>query len=271
MTNVEYFAGFSSALGTYTASFNEIVIQKILQSERYADEPERFYFTLISKINGTLDVSNLLISNFHSHPHFHPSLFILLRSILSDIIVGEYVKMIPSNPSETIDLINSIYRDHIHKTFKSISGIYAVLDEWSPADIAKEKQKIIDARPEYFDAAGNLNFKFNPLSHHKMITDVFSKKGKEDDFSVFRDIFSNYDLFSKYEHLGELSFKLIHNPYTIESTREQFADVCRSVGIIVVALMGYCMVWEDILLDEIEILKKLIQKLYYFDLDKIAE
>jgi hypothetical protein len=267
----EYFDGLSSSLLSFTDYYEKKVIWKILDNEKYADEPERFYFTIISKVNGSLEAANILVRNFHSHPHFHPSLYVILRSVLSDIIIGEYVKMVSKNDEEVKENIRSIYGDHVLRTFNQIDGIYARLSEWNKEKVKEEKEKFIYHNSTYLDETGKPKFKSLDTGSLKMISTIFSQKSAAQDFSVYRYIFSHYDLFSKYEHFGELSFRLVHKHYLEKSIREQFADVCQCMGIIVTVLITYCSVWDDLLTEEMEVLQKMREDIFQYDLGVLSE
>lgn len=265
----EYFDKLSSLLLSFTCYYNEKVIQKILNEERYADEPERFYFTIVSKTNGSLDVANLLIRNFYYKPHFHPSLFIIIRSILSDIVVGEYVNMTAKDDADIKEKIDSIYSDHIVRIYKSINKSYAQLDEWTQDRIEEEQKKALAAHPKYLDLLGKPKFKL--ISFQEMIHEIFLQKTSDQDFSVYREIYSNYDMFSKYEHFGELSFHLLHKPFTERSIREKFADVYQCIKITITVLRIYCSIWGDLLSEEMEVLQKMSEDIFQYDLGFLPE
>lgn len=262
----KYFESFSSALLEFVVYYQDKVLCKILDEKRYVEEPERFYFTIMTKSNNSLDVINLLIRNFHAKPHFHASLFVLLRAILSDIMITEFVSVSPDTDESRVDLIKGIYNDHVARTYNSISGTYALLSGWSNKDIALEQKSFISSNPQYFDENGKLLTKSVDVSVKKVVTAILSRKAQESDLSFLRMLYSHYDMFSKYEHVGELTFRLVHKPYFEESVKIQFIEVFESVGIIVSALINYCNVWDELLLEEVKDLQSLVKRIFKNDL-----
>jgi len=251
----EYFSDLASIILRFNKYYWENVLQKILETKDYSDEPKRFFYTVMHKTHNVLESANLYIHNFNIKKNYQTSLNILLRSILADIIVAEYVLISPKDDDERKILINRIYMDHVDKTYNSISRVYAKIEGLSDKEIEKAKEEFRSNRPQYFDDKGNIINKPLKTSVESIIKRIFSEKPQNKHYKLLKMAFDNYDLFSKLEHLGDLSYALTHKVYYSEYVGKGFIKASDSINIAMCALINYCNCWDPIFEDEIKNLK----------------
>jgi len=182
-------------LYSFTHHLTNIIENDILDKGHYLLEPQRFYYTVVFKLRNILDAASFLIKNLDDKPHYHDSTFLLLRTCLFDTVNLYYIMDQEANVSIQNDRINRIMFDHV----KSI---------WVCAQDDDERRLIIEKFPQCFT---NGKFrkdivKVSIISMYKEITGLSLKK----EVKIAIDL---YNIFSKVEHNGILSFNLLHAHY----------------------------------------------------------
>jgi hypothetical protein len=239
-----YFKELSSLIMEFTTNYSQQVIQKILEKEEYITEPKRFYYTLIHKTNCTLDSVNIFIRNFDSKRNYHSSLFILLRSILNDIILAEFIIINTENDVEKKELIERIYFDHIDNVIKTCEKTLRHLHRWNSEQTEKQI-KDIKKNSRFFDLKGEPKLKPIASSPNPIIRKIFAKNLKEGNSKLLKIAFDQFSLFSKFEHFGELSFKLTHRGYDDNEQQNLRSELHYSIRIIISALNNYAKLWDE--------------------------
>lgn len=240
----EYFIELSSFIKEFTTDYAEQVIHKVLEKEEYITEPKRFFYTLIHKANCALDAANIFIRNFDSKRNFHSSLFVLLRSILNDIILAEFVIISTENDEEKKEVIERIYFDHIENILKTCEKTLPQLHQWNP-EKKFEHIESIKKNSRFFDSDGNSKIKSIPTNPNQLIRKIFANKLKSDSSKLLKIAFDQFELFSKFEHFGELSFELIHRGYDDSKNNNLRYEVHFSIRIIIAALNNYSNLWDE--------------------------
>lgn len=158
ITAGQYFEQLSSLVLEFIAVYKEDVFLKIVKSSEYKDEPQRFYYTIIHKTLSTLDAANFLLCNFDLKRNWHTPLFILLRPIISDLVIGEYVLWKYEKNRDELEmkkLIQGIYADHIDSILNCLKSAKSIYD-WTPEQLEEEKNKLKQSHPDLYDSEGNL-------------------------------------------------------------------------------------------------------------------
>jgi len=240
----KYLTGLTSEIQDFHSRYWKLIINRIYDEQLYVEEPQRFFFTVIHKIISTIDVANILIKNFDTKNHFRISLYILIRSIMADIIVCEYVLRTEKSNDARQTLIKKIYSDHFNYVLRSIETTYRHLGDWTKEKVEAEKNKVRSSNKEWFHENGNL--KYSPLqtSPALLIRKMISQKKSGDDYHLLDRAFNYYDSYSKLEHLGILSIHITHRIYNTDETIKQIKEIFESLLIIVNALINYTGAWK---------------------------
>lgn len=232
------------SIGNLTKYISDSVIDKILEKNLNTIEPYKFLYTLLFKTNNGLDTANLLVCNLYSKPHFIDSAFLILRTILSDCIIYDYLLTLSKTDENLITNIKRLYYDHIDFAIKNLS-IYKDAYKKSDKEIEIKKTELKQSKSEYFDNSGNPIFeKLNPLVS-KAIKYIVSNRQKEVSIETPLEAFEYYDRFSKYEHLGDLTFAIIHRQFNEQEQNEVLLDIHSSIRIIIRYLKSFMLAWES--------------------------
>ena len=241
----EYFKELSSFILEFTTNYSSQIIHNILDADQYVTEPKRFFYTLIHKTNCSLSAANIFVRNFDSKRNLHAPLFILIRSILSDIILAEYVIVMTKHDDiKQKEIIERIYFDHIENVLKTCEKTLPQLHKWSP----EEKQLHIGSIKKgsrFFDSDGKAKIKALPTNPSQLIRKIFTNKLNIKSSELLKIAYDQYELFSKFEHFGELSFDLTHKGYDDNKIGRLRHQLHVSIQIIIAALKNYSNLWDE--------------------------
>lgn len=260
LTAEQYFTELSSLILEFTTEYRIQVVNQVLTKNEYIKEPERFFYTLIHKTACSFEAANVFIRNFDSRREYHPSLFIILRAILSDILVAEYITYCSESDEHANELINGIYFDHIENVIKTCKTTYRNIYQWNEAE-TNSKINELKSNSRFFTSEGIPTVKGLSTSLNKLIVKIWQSTKDKRVLYYHRRIYGLYGIFSKFEHLGELSFHLTHKGYDDTKKESLYFDLYDSTVFIVVALLSYAKVWKDIVVYDLEYFKKLQKKI----------
>ena len=241
----QYFQQLSSLILKFTTKYFKKVVLEVIESKDDIDEIKRFYFTVISKTVNSLEASNILIRNFEIKRHYHPTLFIGLRSIVMDIIIAEYVIHQGKTDEARSNLIMSVYSDHIESTLTSLEKTDKLVYGWTDKRVEQNVEKLKELKPEYFDGNGKLKYDKLP-GHFGIIKQIFSNSNEGEKLELLRRSYRLFSDLSKYVHLGDLSNWLIYKGYNDSKMKESTGDLHRTVRIALSALNNYAKLWDEL-------------------------
>ena len=198
---------FNELLAGLLEQSNKNFIHPLLQ--RLNDNPkedEKLFISVLFKLRNGLETINLLFHNLDSNRSFSDSIFILLRSLLADMITVTWIiyssEQKGINRSDAVIKLNS---DHIRRCLK-VTELYPLLYDTTPEETASEKKKWIDVYPQYFDEDGELKREFSKgTSITNMVRDICAQEPDNIFKRSMVQTFVFYDTYSKYEHLGEFT------------------------------------------------------------------
>lgn len=230
-TNLELFSNNISALTNLV--YKDFILE-LMKNEKINTEPYKFEYTILHKLNNGITTVNLLILNIFNKPQFVDSVCILLRTLLSDVITLDFVYTNSHGKSdEYLKQIQNVYYDHIKFTLNNID-LFGILYDESQEEINKKKIQLIKNKNEYFGK----NQK--PLSHLKglkscsgMVRQIKNQTSSRFPLDFLILAYEHYDIFSKYEHLGCLTFQLTHRGYQDNSTKRILNEIQTSIMVII--------------------------------------
>lgn len=225
---------YTSYLATLTNHVNQRIVIPIIERGLYQNEPQKFFYSLLFKINNGLESANLFILNIFNKPQFSDSLFIILRTLLADIINLDYIiAKSKGNDLKLNEYIENIYFDHIKFTMKNIE-VFQILYNESKTTIDEKKQELINSRKKYFDSSGNPKPHLKRLkSVAQMVKEIAGETKNNIPLDYLILAYEHYDIFSKYEHLGDLTFNLIHRSLKDDHKKRILSEIYHSVNVII--------------------------------------
>jgi len=129
--------------------------------------------------------------------------------------------------------IKALYFDHIDYTIRCINGDFAAIY----GDTKEISQRRIDEikknRTEYFDSCGNSCIRPLNVSVRTALRYIASNTASKEKKLLIQKFYHHYDIFSKYEHLGDLTFEFIHRQYKDETKHELAQSIAESINFLV--------------------------------------
>lgn len=219
-------------LGLVNFSAQELIIP-LMEPEKISTEPNKFSYSLLLKFNNGLESLNILLLNIRDKPQFSDSVCILLRTLLSDVITLEYIlRNIEINEKELIKEIDNIYFDHIKYMYKNMH-VFGKLNKADDREVNQNRKELIKEFPRFFNKDGGLSKDFNGLpALSKMIQDI----NEDAPMSIYKqfakEAYNYYDIFSKYEHLGAMTFLFVHRAYDTSLIEHVISEAKSSIRIV---------------------------------------
>lgn len=255
-----YFEKLSSLVLEFIVEYHKRYLISIIDKNDFEKEPKKFFYTIMHKTICSLEAGNIFIRNFDSKRSFHTPLFVILRSIISDIIIAEYLIRIPKTDDEGNLLIKQIYFDHYDNLIKNCEKTLCNLYRWSE----KEKQEIINdlkKNEEFFLPDGTPKVEPFKTSPSHIIRKIVSSRSDEKSLIIIKKAYNLYDTFSKFEHLGSFSFKLTHRGYDDKEQEQLRFDLYDSIIVTIAALINYTKIWDDFSNEDYDFFKDLELKI----------
>jgi hypothetical protein len=180
-------------LFTFAHHITDIIENDIYKNEAYVVEPQRFFYTLLHKLRNVLDAASLHVKNLDGKPHYHDSVYLQLRTCLFDAVNLYFVMDADGDKTLEGERIQRIMDDHIRAI-------------WNSAQDEEEKDLIIERFPAYITSDGKFRKDLKKINIIMMHNEVKSDTIR----SKIRTMIDLYNIFSKVEHNGQLTFNIIH-------------------------------------------------------------
>lgn len=181
---------------TFANLVTDILDNDILEGTAYQINPGHFYYTLLHKLRNVLDASSFLIANLDGKPHYTDSAYLLLRTCLLDVSNLYFVVDKSEDKAAEQARIERIMSDHVRAIYNSAKG-----DE-------VERTAVREAYPDCFEG--------DKFKREIMPVNIIITRNEIDSPSLKKEmefIIHYYNIFSKIEHNGTLSFDMLHAPY----------------------------------------------------------
>ena len=215
-----------------TYSTRDLIIP-LMDPNKVSTEPNKFFYSLLLKFNNALESLNILLLNIRGKPQFSDSICILLRTLLSDVITLEYIIRNDDISENTlIKEIDNVYFDHIKYMYKNMH-LFGKLNRSTDREVSKQQRAIINEFPRFFRKDGSFSKEYDGLpSMSKMI----QKINEDAPNSIYKQFaikaFHYYDIFSKYEHLGAMTFQFVHRAYDDSLVEDVIKEAKSSIRIV---------------------------------------
>nr|WP_068891243.1 hypothetical protein [Pedobacter panaciterrae] len=248
-------SSLADRLYTYAHFLTEFCI-KVTQRERYGQKDKHFFYTLLFKATNELTAVGVLFKNFYEKAALQGGMYLILRTVLSDCLAGWHVSRMRENGEDFNYMIDLIHFDHVNFSIKSLSGPYNQINRLPPQELEKQIQSIKSANPAFFhstvDDCGKTIYRndiFNGefYSLKRTITYLTQQKLNDEEKGLLNHLFYYYDLFSKLEHPGMLTFMLVHKGFDPRLQERSLIDVAEALLAIEPVLYEYMLNWPELL------------------------
>jgi hypothetical protein len=244
LTAQEYFENLYSLVKGFLNDYRQNVVNQIMNSEDYVEEPKRFFYTLLQKTASTIDAASIYIYNFDHKRDCHSALFIILRATISDLLVTEYIFNCSETDDEALVKLERLYFDHIDNVVRLCDSTFRHIYQWNVSETETQKNNL-KANSRFYDSDGKPKYERLPTSLNKLIVEMYSKEKDKQVLNYHRRAYDLYNIFSKLEHLGELSFAMVHRGYDDKKQATLWFDLYDAILFIFLSLCAYPSIWEE--------------------------
>lgn len=228
-------------------------LMSIISSKFYTDqdltskEPYKYLYTILFKTNNALETANILTCNIVNKPNTTDSIFLILRTILSDLIIYYCLVSKSANDEDFEKNIHSLYFDHISYTVKEMKNFnrsaYKQSEEKNNEDILKFKANY----PHYFFNEDGTDKVEKPAKWNVsfLVKKHLTEQHQDNNLDILIRAKKLYDKFSKYEHFGILTQNLIHRSFEDKQLSNVFEDIFWANKIILFFIDDILRFWLD--------------------------
>jgi hypothetical protein len=210
------------------------ILAETLEIKTEKSDCQKFYYEVLFINIRLFEGAIFLLNQFKESPHFQVSFISIMRDIMSNLILAEYIHQKENDSLANIDEeLEKIYSEHYRfkKKSKKIEFIlFSTFENYTQFE-------------EYFENLGKQynsdNGEIKP--HLKIIESTYSRiryiesKLKKHEKPSARALFLWYSEFSKIAHFGELTIRQIANKYH-QSNEEQ---VNENYGYLLITVTKY--------------------------------
>jgi hypothetical protein len=208
-----------SVLLTYAHNLTDIIENDIYKNDAYVQEPQRFFYTILHKLRNVFDAASLLVTNLDGKPHYHDAVYLLLRTCLFDAVNLYYVMDAESDIVLQNERIQRIMDDHVRAI-------------WNSAQDEEEKDLIIEKFPGYITEDRKFRKDLKKINiimmHDEMRSDNIRKQ--------IRTMIDLYNIFSKVEHNGKLTFNIIHAHFEPDGALSAKSKIYHALNLIMATI-----------------------------------
>lgn len=229
----------------YNLALHEIIDGDIYAKYAYFEEPDKFNYTVLFKVMTLLDTVSFLMVNLQDKRYYINSIYLILRTCLSDVICLHYIFEKFFDKEQAKERIQLIMDDHIF-------AIYYSADE-------AERALLIQRYPDCFDN-GKPKKSLHKVSVKAMYAQIQTSAMKKEAAIAMK----LYEFFSKLEHNGELTFNIMHKPFTPEGYENAKQKLCDAITTIIRGIQPPLLNWlnkDDL---KFQHLVKLVNKLQIY-------
>jgi hypothetical protein len=229
MTQIE---NFGHALHGYTSLVQTEMLQDIRNQGNLREEPYLYHYTVLHKLNSGLDACAFLMKELDKRRHFADSIFLTLRALISDNIMFYHILNKSGGDKEKMKpLIKSLYYDHFDYSFKDPTLLAATRG----VTVSEMEAEIHDMKmdnPDYFNPDGTPCVAAWKTTVRGALKFALSNPIDPELRQCMQAQFGYYELLSKYEHFGFLTFNLTHRherPEELQKVPYQIMDAILSL------------------------------------------
>ncbi|HTD99044.1 MAG TPA: hypothetical protein VK668_07135 [Mucilaginibacter sp.] len=238
-------------------AFTEYIEKKYIVDIKAAGdiraEPKIFLYTILYKLNNGLNSCQLFINNSKAAEKHFDSLFLILRTLISDSLMTLYViKKDYTTEAEIEKNIWPLYTDHLKYGLSNLKRFGIKFWGMTEKEVSAEEQKIKKGYSKFFNVDGSFTYKSKGLSVGDVAEYLVSNDANIGNKNLVIKAQNLYSFFSKYEHLGILSFGLIHRQFEERNKPIMIRQVIEAI-LVIGNTIEFCLhIWKqfDVLNDE---------------------
>jgi hypothetical protein len=231
--NKEIIKQIHDDLVAFTDHINQAYVAPITKCQDFADEPKLFLYTILFKLNNGLSSCRLFLSTGEHWQRHLDGLFIILRTMLSDSLISQYViRKDYKGDAHIIENIRPLYTEHFKFTLRDLRKYGKKFFKYTDKDIGAEEQKIRKKYSDYFEVDGSFKYKPEITTLGDKVEYLVDNIDEEEVKVLLIKAHNLYMHFSKYEHLGILSLPMIWRQFDEKNHVTIFRQVTEAIMIV---------------------------------------
>jgi len=217
----------------FTDHINENYVAPITKAGDFADEPKLFLYTVLFKLNNGLSSCRLFINTDELWQRHLDGLFIILRTMMSDSIICQYViRKDYKVDGDIVKNIRPLYTEHFKFTLRDITKHYKKLFNYSQTEVDTAIRELKNNYNNYFNKDGSFKYKPEVLTMGYKVEYLVDDLHDEAVKLLIVKAYNLYMHFSKYEHLGILSLPMIWRQFDEKNHVTIFRQIVEAIMVV---------------------------------------
>jgi len=213
------------------------IIEETLKINGNKSDCQKFYYHILYVNIRLLEGAIFLLSQFKERPLFQVPFVSIMRDLISNLILAEYISHKENDPSANIEEeLEKVFSEHYRfqkQTMKIEKALFGTYKDHTQYEEEFDKIGI-----KYMDDDGKLKPHLRNIdSTYKRIRYIDSKQKRDDEYHV-RQLYHWYAEFSKIAHFGELTVHQVVNRYNFKNEKEVFDNYGHLLKIVVLHIVG---------------------------------
>ncbi|MEZ5045157.1 MAG: hypothetical protein R2828_35005 [Saprospiraceae bacterium] len=216
------------------------VLEETLKIKSEKSDCQKFYYEILFINIRLFEGAIFLLAQFEKKPLFQVSFVSVMRDLISNLILADYISYSEFDPSVNVDEeLEKIYSEHYRFKKKSKKIERTLFNIYE--DHAQFEEEFDKLGERYNGEGGGLKPHLKKIeSTFNRIKYIESQQKKDDKYNV-RVLYNWYTEFSKISHFGELTIRQVANKYNLKNEKEVFDNyghLLKTVSIYIVGLLA---------------------------------
>ncbi len=239
-------------------------MEETLKIKSKKNDCQKFYYEILFINIHTFEGAIFLLSQFKDKPLLQIPFVSIMRDLISDLILAEYISYKEQDSSANINLeLEKIYSEHYRFTKKQEKTERILFGNYD--DHEKHQEEFNKLGERYNDNDGELKSHLKKLSSTYDRIKYIESKAKMDDKENVRVLYLWYTEFSKIAHFGELTLHYIESRYASKNEKEVFDNYYYLLNVVMIFFVGLL---EKVYFDETidESISEELRRLWEFEI-----
>jgi hypothetical protein len=230
----------------FTQYVNLKYVNEIKNTGDIRQEAKIFLYTILYKLNNGLNSCHLFINNTKESERHLDSLCVILRTLISDSLMTLYVIKKDYTTDEAIEKnILPLYTDHLKYGLSNLQRFGRKFWGYSEKQMKDEELKIKTTYSKFFNKDGSFKYKSKGMSIGDVADYLVSNDANIGNKNLVIKAQNLYSFFSKYEHLGILSFGLIHRQHDEKNRATIIRQIVEAI-LVIGNTIEFCLhIWKQ--------------------------
>lgn len=213
------------------------ILEETLKVNTKKSDCQKFYYEILFINIHSFEGAIFLLSQFKEKPLLQIPFVSIMRDLITDLILAEYISCKENDSSANIALeLEKIYSEHYRFAKRQKRTDRILFGDFK--DHAKLEEEFDRIGEKYNGDDGKLKSHLKELSSTYDRIRYINSTAKKGDKENVRVLYLWYTEFSKIAHFGELTLHYIESRYASKDEKEVYGNYCYLLNMVMIFFVG---------------------------------